>query len=83
MTYEKPSADLRLDFGSHKGRVLSDPTIPDEYMRWLASRGRYMSGKNRFEVEWKVPVVVWMAARIEMERRGYDHIGERFIRKEE
>jgi hypothetical protein len=71
---------MLLPFGAFKGHDLSDPAIPDSYMRWLASRGRYDSKINRFETAWKVPVDVWMAARKEMERRGYVHIGERFER---
>jgi hypothetical protein len=67
-----------LKFGTYRGRDLSDLTIPDSYMQWLASRGRFDSKVNRFETAWKVPVDVWMAARQEMERRGYRHIGERF-----
>lgn len=67
-----------LNFGEHRGKLLSDPTIPDDYIRWLASRGKYQDPKNRFETAWKVPVLVWMDARVEMERRGYRHIGERF-----
>ncbi len=72
-----------LTFGTFKGHDLSDPAIPNSYMIWLASRGKYMSKKNRFEIAWKVPVDVWMAARIEIERRGYRHIGERFEKIEE
>jgi hypothetical protein len=67
-----------LQFGQYKGRHLSDLSIPDDYIQWLASRGRYTSKTNRFETAWKVPVDIWMAARVEMERRGYRHIGERF-----
>lgn len=73
---------MTLDFGKFKGHDLSDPAIPDDYMKWLASRGKYMSTTNRFETEWKVPVLTWMAAREEMERRGYVHIGERFEKRE-
>ena len=72
-----------LTFGKHKGKMLSDPDISDEYVRWVASRGKYMSKTNRFECEFKIPVDAWMAGRVEMERRGYDHIGERFILREE
>jgi hypothetical protein len=71
-----------LDFGIHKGKDLSDLTIPDDYVQWLASRGKYMDEENRFETKWKVPVPVWMAARQEMERRGWEHIGERFEKRE-
>ncbi len=72
-----------LTFGTHIDKDLSDPTIPDDYMKWLASRGTYRSKSNRFEIAWKVPVDVWMAARVEMERRGYRHIGERFEKVKE
>jgi hypothetical protein len=71
-----------IEFGKYKGFTLSDLSIPIEYIRWLASRGTYKSKTNRFETAWKVPVDVWMAARIEMERRGYRHIGERFEKVE-
>jgi hypothetical protein len=70
-----------LTFGKYKGHDLSNLSIPDDYMKWLASRGKYTSKTNRFETEWKVPVDVWMAAREEMDRRGYNHIGERFERR--
>jgi hypothetical protein len=69
---------MKLDFGIHNGKDISDPDIPDDYIKWMASRGKYQSKTNRFETAWKVPVMVWMAAREEMERRGYRHIGERF-----
>ena len=72
---------MKLDFGVHVGKELSNLSIPDDYMQWLASRGTYREKPgNRFETTWKVPVLVWMAAREEMERRGYTHIGERFIK---
>ncbi len=74
---------MTLTFGIFKGKKLSDSAIPDHYMMWLASRGTYKSKENRFETAWKVPVDVWMAARQEMERRGYRHIGERFIKEGE
>jgi hypothetical protein len=73
---------MTLTFGIYKGHSLSSSAIPDDYMKWLASRGTYKSKTNRFETAWKVPVDVWMAARIEMERRGYRHIGERFEKVE-
>jgi hypothetical protein len=68
----------KLSFGRYIGKALDDPEIPDDYIRRLASRGKYMSKTNRFETAWKVPVPLWMAAREEMENRGYRHIGERF-----
>jgi len=74
---------MRLTFGLYKGHDISDVAIPDRYMMWLGSRGKYMEKKNRFETAWKVPVDIWMAARVEMERRGFRHIGERFEKIEE
>jgi hypothetical protein len=71
-----------LPFGNFAGKNLSSPEIPDSYIMWLARRGAYQSKTNRFETAWKVPVDIWMAARVEMERRGYRHIGERFEKVE-
>jgi hypothetical protein len=71
-----------LTFGIYENHDLRSTAIPDDYIKWLASRGTYKSPTNRFETAWKVPVDVWMAARIEMERRGYRHIGERFEKVE-
>ena len=51
-----------LDFGTHVGKDLSDQTIPDDYMKWLSSRGKYASKKNRFEIAFKVPLDIWLAA---------------------
>lgn len=70
-----------LDFGIHKGKQLSDQSIPDEYIKWLASRGKYRNPVNRFEIMWKVPIMVWLAALREIESRGYRIIGERFEKK--
>jgi hypothetical protein len=69
---------MTLTFGSFKGRELSDPAIPDNYIRWLASRGAYYKPENRFETDWKVPIDVSIYARREMGRRGYRHNGERW-----
>lgn len=72
----------RLPFGKYEGKTLDDLEIPTEYVRWLASRGKFMSTTNRFETAFKVPVPLWMAAREEMENRGWKHVGERFIKEE-
>lgn len=74
--------EMKLSFGAFEGHDLSDPVIPDKYVKFLASRATYRSKTNFFETAWKVPVNVWMAARIEMERRGWRHIGERFEKEE-
>lgn len=67
-----------IDFGTHYGKHISDPTIPDDYMKWLATRGKYASKKNKFEIAFKVPLDIWAAARGELEKRGYYQIGERW-----
>ena len=72
-----------LDFGIHKGKELSDLSIPDEYIKWLASRGKYKSKLNQFEYAWKLPIMVWLAALKEIEDRGYKIIGERFEKEDE
>jgi hypothetical protein len=82
MSYEAPRKPYILTFGRYRGKVLSDPEVPDDYVRWVASRGKYMRKTNENELEGKIPVDAWMAGRVEMERRGYDHIGERFIFRE-
>lgn len=69
---------MTLAFGTFKGRELSDSSIPDSYIQWLASRGKYYKEKHSTEPTWKVPVGVWLAALTEIERRGYKIIGERF-----
>ena len=69
---------MTLTFGIYKDHDLSDPIIPDSYIQWLASRGKYYKPGNRFEPSWKVPFDTWIAARLEMKRRGYRSIGSRF-----
>jgi hypothetical protein len=71
-------AGMRLTFGAFNGRELSDPAIPDSYIQWLASRGKYYKSKHSPDPTWKVPTLVWLAALTEIERRGYRIIGERF-----
>lgn len=67
-----------LPFGSFCGKELSDRSVPDSYIRWLASRGSYHPPGNRFETTWKVPIDIAIHARREMERRGYRHDGDRW-----
>ncbi len=71
-----------LTFGTHKGKELSDPSIPDGYVKWLALRGSYVDPNNRFETKWKVPIVLSVEARREMERRGYQRVDDRYEREE-
>lgn len=65
-----------LDFGKFKGYSLSDPAIPVRYVKWLALRGSYQEPGNRFASKWKVPIVVSIEARREMERRGFHRVDD-------
>jgi len=60
-----------LDFGVHKGKHLSDPSINDQYIIWMACRGSHHEPGDRFNSSWKVPIVLSILARREAERRGY------------
>jgi hypothetical protein len=72
-----------LMFGTFKGHELSDMSVPDSYIRWLALRGSYQMPGNRFETKWKVPIDVSIHARREMERRGYHREGDRYIKEDD
>lgn len=65
-----------LDFGIHRGKVLSDPSIPNRYIVWLAGMPIIKSKTNRFETVWKCPGTVWAAAMKEADKRGYEAHGE-------
>lgn len=67
-----------LTFGTHKGKDLTDSNLPDGYIKWLAMRGSYPEPGNRFETKWKVPIVLSIEARREMERRGYRRVDDRY-----
>lgn len=69
---------MKLFFGAFKGHDISDQSIPDGYIKWLASRGKYYKSAHSTDITWKVPLDVWEAALTEIERRGYKIIGERF-----
>ena len=73
--------DVVLDFGIHKGKVLSD--IPIDYLIWLALRGSYQEPGNRYgDASWKVPITISILARRECETRGYKRISDRYIKEE-
>ena len=72
-----------LEFGAFKGRDLSDRVVPDSYIEFLAKRGSYSAPGNRFDATWKVPIVVSIEARREMEMRGYEHDGDRWRKPQE
>ena len=58
-----------ITFGIHKGKSLSDQSIPDRYIYWLAGRGKYQDPNNRFETLWKCPIDLAILARREWESR--------------
>jgi hypothetical protein len=69
-----------LTFGRYKGRSIA--SIQDEeYLKWLAKptyNGKFYKSLHSDELNWKVPFDIKMAARTELERRGYKLIGERW-----
>ena len=71
-----------LSFGAHRGKELSDPSIPDGYIEFLAKRGAYYAPGNHFEAKWKVPIDICIHARNEMERRKYKFDGDRWKKEE-
>ncbi len=73
---------MTIPFGTYKGRELSDRTIPDSYIGWIAKRGSYQEPGNRFETRWKVPIDLSIEARREMENRGYRRINDQYVRED-
>ena len=73
--------DCVLDFGIHKGKVLSD--IPIDYLIWLALRGSYQAPGNRYgDASWKVPITISILARRECEARGYRRHGDKYYKED-
>jgi hypothetical protein len=69
-----------LQFGKYKGCCLGN-LEDDDYIKFLAKpvySGKYYKSLHSTELNWKVPFEVKIAARAELERRGYKLIGERF-----
>lgn len=58
-----------IEFGIHRGKQLSDLTVPLSYIKWIGRRGSYQEPGNRFETRWKVPIELMVLARREWERR--------------
>lgn len=68
-----------LKFGKYKGQNIQ--SIPDDYLMWLAKpvySGKFYKSLHSTELNWKVPFNIKMAARKELERRGYKLVGERW-----
>lgn len=70
-----------ITFGKCKGQRIKN--IPDDYCMWLAKpvySGKFYESLHSTELKWKVPFPVKIAARTELERRGFKLIGERWER---
>ena len=69
-----------IEFGKYRGMPLRE--ISDEgYLKWLAKpvySGKFYKSIHSTDLTWRVPFDVKIAAREELERRGYKLIGERF-----
>lgn len=71
-----------LMFGTYKGQSLTN--IPVNYCMWLAKpvySGKFYKSIHSTELNWKVPLAVKIAARAELDRRGFKLIGERWEEK--
>jgi len=72
-----------LDFGKYKGKTISE-VDDDHYLQWLAKpvySGKYYKSLHSTELNWKVPFNVKIAARAELEKRGYELNGETWRKK--
>ncbi len=73
-----------ITFGKYEGRELS--TVPDTYCKWLAKpvypREAYKSTYST-ERHWSVPAELTVEARKEMDKRGYDLKGRRWVSRYE
>jgi len=70
-----------IPFGKYKWQPIR--SIPDDYCMWLSKpvySGKFYKSQHSTELKWKVPLDVKIAARGELERRGFKLIGERWER---
>ena len=73
-----------ITFGrKHRDKRVTDPTVPDKYILWLATMPTMKDPKNSFRTIWKCPAHVWVAAMREAQRRGYEAYGDGWRRKGE
>jgi len=62
--------DSIITFGMYRGLPLSNPSIPLNYIKWIAKRGSYQEPRNKHgDASWKVPIDLMVLARREWERR--------------
>ncbi len=71
-----------LPFGRYRGREISDPTVPDAYLIWMADRSvnvyRYGRPWENSNNTFQVPADIELTAREELQRRGYKRKGMRW-----
>jgi len=71
-----------IPFGKrHKGKHVSDPSVPDDYVAWLATKPSLKSKTNSFKTVWTCSGPLWNAAMIEADKRGWKPEGEKWVRK--
>jgi len=69
-----------IGFGKYHDKSLSELTDED-YLKWLAKpvySGKFYKSIHSTDLNWRVPLEVKIAAREELERRGFKLIGERW-----
>jgi hypothetical protein len=73
-----------LSFGKYKGTKISE-LLDDEYLCWLGKpvySPKFYKSIHSTEKNFKVPFNVTIRAREELEKRGYELIGERWERRD-
>ena len=68
-----------IDFGQYSGHFYCN--LPDEYLFWVSKptySGKFYKSLHSMEKNWTVPLQAKIAAREELERRGFKLVGERW-----
>jgi len=74
-----------LNFGKYKGLRISELT-DEEYLCWLGKptyTSKFYVSLHSTEKHFKVPFGITLAARKELEKRGYYLIGEKWRKEDE
>jgi hypothetical protein len=72
--------DKIVGFGKYKGQKISS-VQDDSYLQWLAKpvySGKFYKSLHSTELNFKVPWDISVAARKELEKRGYKLVGTRW-----
>ena len=72
-----------LSFGKYKGTKISE-LLDEEYLCWLGKpiySSKFYKSIHSTEKNFKVPFNIIIQAREELEKRGYELIGERWERR--